>query len=74
MDYQPLSNLSTLKENDYSQGDLNEIRILITPPVPIKPMNSLDNSTNLNFVYVHNLLNLHLCKINEGGFSSIFLS
>jgi hypothetical protein len=47
---------------------------MIAMPIIPKPKLPRENTMNFNFIYIYDIYNLKLTRVNEGGFSSIFLS
>jgi hypothetical protein len=57
-----------------SLDELKYIRSMISMPIQQRSKNIYENNMILNHIHVRNIDHVHFQKINEGGFSEIFLS
>lgn len=66
-----LDNCLPLNENSFylAHEEMQFIRSMITMPIQPRNRHPCENNLVLNHIYVHNINNVHLHKLTEGGFS-----
>lgn len=47
---------------------------MIAMPVQQRNKNPFENNMVLNHIFIHNISKVHYNKVNEGGFSEIYIS